>query len=82
MTSAPSAQIYSFTIVRTAAAGFVDRAPYCVAILQTPEGSRVTAMVEGYEEGMGIEVGQSVQARPDPETGAARYRFRAQRGTG
>ena len=44
------AKIYSYSILRSAAEAFVDRLPYCSAILELDDGSRVAALLDGYDD--------------------------------
>lgn len=56
-----NAKIYSYSILRSAADAFVDRLPYCSAILEFEDGKRVPALVDGYVDGMAVEIGMEVQ---------------------
>lgn len=55
-----SAKIYSFAILRSATDAFADKVPYCCALLELEDGSRISALLEGYYDGMAVSIGQTV----------------------
>ena len=75
MSSTDSARIYSYTIIRSATAQFADRVPYCVAVLELPDGSHVSALVEGFTDGMAIQIGQPVRTIPDSDAPGVSFAF-------
>lgn len=53
--------IYTYTIVYSSTAAFADKTPYCTAILESSDGTRFPALVEGYREGDPVYIGQTVR---------------------
>jgi uncharacterized OB-fold protein len=53
-------KIYSFTVVYSASEDFKDKTPYLIALVE--EGSeKVLAMLDGYQEGMPVQIGDPVE---------------------
>ncbi|MCL2368295.1 MAG: OB-fold domain-containing protein, partial [Oscillospiraceae bacterium] len=63
------ANIYSYTVIRSTTEAFVPKLPYVVALLEDEGGRRFTAFVEGYEEGMALQIGQTVAFSHEDEAG-------------
>lgn len=60
-------KIFTYTIVRKSTEAFSDRVPYCTAILELGDGSRTSALLNGYHEGMDISIGMCVTPCGTPE---------------
>lgn len=56
------AKIFTYSILRSSTEAFADRLPYCSAILELEDGSHVAALLDGYIDGMTVEVGMEVKA--------------------
>ena len=61
------AKIFTYSILRSSTEAFADRLPYCSAILELEDGSHVAALVDGYVDGMTVEIGMEVEAVESPE---------------
>ena len=55
------AKIFTYSILRSSTEAFADRLPYCSAILELEDGSHVAALVDGYVDGMTVEIGMEVK---------------------
>ena len=55
------AKIYTYSILRSSTEAFADRLPYCSAILELEDGSHVAALLDGYVDGMTVEIGMEVK---------------------
>lgn len=53
--------IYTYSIVRSAIENFTDKCPYCAAILEGPDGNRFPVLLDGYQDGMNVTIGQTVK---------------------
>ena len=62
---ASTATIHTYTVIRVAPPEYAERAPYCVAVLESPEGSLFTAWGDGYQDGMQVSIGQVVDRVED-----------------
>lgn len=67
------ATIYSFSIVRSSTPEFAERVPYCSAILENESGERFAALLDGYTDGMDVQVGQEVRETGTSPDGKALY---------
>ncbi|SMC60363.1 OB-fold domain-containing protein [Papillibacter cinnamivorans] len=67
------ATIYTYSVVYSASEQFRDKTPYVTAILESGNGERFPAFLEGYEEGRVIRVGQPVWLCGTNEKGEAVY---------
>lgn len=56
------AKIFTYSILRSSTEAFADRLPYCSAILELEDGSHVAALLDGYVDGMTVEIGMEVKA--------------------
>ena len=54
--------IYTYTVIRVPTDEFKEMAPYMMAILEDGNGERFMARVEGYVDGMDIQIGRKVTA--------------------
>lgn len=66
-------KIYTYSILYSTTEAFADRLPYVTAILEQEDGSRFAALLEGYESGMEIGIGQEVKCIAGDSAGEARY---------
>ena len=55
------AKIFTYSILRSSTEAFADRLPYCSAILEMEDGSHVAALLDGYVDGMTVEIGMEVK---------------------
>ena len=55
------AKIFTYSILRSSTEAFADRLPYCSAILELEDGRRVAALLDGYVDGMTVEIGMEVK---------------------
>jgi uncharacterized OB-fold protein len=53
------ATIYTYTVIRSSTIDFKDKTPYVAGIVESEEG-KIAALIEGYQEGMPISIGQTV----------------------
>ncbi len=72
---AKKAKIYTYSIINSASADFVDKVPYVVAILEDPAGKKFASFIEGYKEGLNVEIGMDVELVKEDEAGRAIYKF-------
>jgi uncharacterized OB-fold protein len=56
-----SPKIYSYTILHSAAVEFASRTPYVCAIIEDEDGKRTSCILDGWKEGMPVEVGMPVK---------------------
>ena len=68
------AQIYTYSVIRSAAKDFVDKVPYVVAVIEE-NGQKFSTRIEGYEESMAIDINQEVYYSHDDELGNRIYNF-------
>lgn len=69
------AKIYTYSVINSASADFVDQVPYVVAILEDSEGQKFASFVEGYTVGMDVEIGMEVEFSKEDPVGKAIYKF-------
>ena len=69
------ANIYSYTVIRSTTEAFVPKLPYVVALLEDENAQRFTAFVEGYTEGMELQIGQAVNFSHEDEAGRKVFKF-------
>ncbi|MHC1760033.1 MAG: OB-fold domain-containing protein [Negativicutes bacterium] len=62
-------QIYSFSIVFSSTEALKDKTPYLAAIVEKPDGKKVSAMVEGYSPDVNVVIGSKVEIHNDPSGG-------------
>ncbi|RME84731.1 MAG: Zn-ribbon domain-containing OB-fold protein [Planctomycetota bacterium] len=74
-------KVLTYTIIHTPPSPFVDEAPYCLAIVETPEGARLTCQIVDidFEE---VKVGMDVdlefrKIQTDGEKGVLCYGYKA-----
>lgn len=68
-----TAKIYTYTILRSSTPAFIDKIPYCSSILESDDGSRFAALLDGYVDGMSIEIGRVVKKIGNDEKGNPVY---------
>ena len=68
------AKIYSYTVVCSSMGEFADKVPYVIALLEVGD-KKITAMINGYHDGMKVAVGQKVQYVTERETGEYLFQF-------
>lgn len=66
--------IYSYSVVRSGPAGFQDRTPYLLALIEDGTGVRM-AQVEGYRDGAEIVIGAPVEFVAEDGKGNPVYRL-------
>lgn len=69
------AQIYTYSIINSAAAEFADKVPYVVALLENEADGRFAAFIKGYKPEMQITIGQEVEFAEKDQTGKEVYTF-------
>ncbi|WP_123053898.1 OB-fold domain-containing protein [Clostridium sp. JN-1] len=69
------AKIYTYTVINSASADFVDKVPYVVAILEDAAGTRFPSYVEGYKEGMDVSIGMDVEFLKEDKLENKIYKF-------
>lgn len=69
-----AANIYTYTVIFSAAEDFKDKTPYAVAILDNGS-QKFAAFIDGYKEGMQIKVGMEVGYSHEDEKGNVVYKF-------
>ncbi len=67
-------KIYSYTILHSSSEDFQDRTPYLIAILENDKGERVAGIVEGYSDGVTVEINMPVTSEIE-EDGTAVYKL-------
>ena len=70
-----TANIYSYTVIRSSTEAFTSKLPYVVAVLENETGTRFTAFIEGYQDGMDIEIGRTVKFLNEDMAGRKIYTF-------
>ena len=68
-------KLYTFSIVRNTFPEFSDKLPYVVGIVEREDGSRVAAYIEGYQEGMQIQIGMPMEPAGTQINGLEVFRF-------
>jgi uncharacterized OB-fold protein len=53
--------VYTYSIIYTTFPAFTEKAPYISALLQREDGTRFPSLVEGYQEGKEVRIGQEIQ---------------------
>lgn len=53
-------KIYTYSLLLSASEDFKDRVPYVCAILERSNGERFASLLDGYQDGTTIEIGQRV----------------------
>ena len=69
------AKIYTYTVINSASADFVDKVPYVVAILEDANDTKFPSYVEGYKEGMDVAIGMDVEFLKEDKLGNQIYKF-------
>lgn len=66
-------KIYTYSILYSTTEAFTAKLPYVTAILEAEDGSRFASLLEGYQSGMQVKIGQEVTYIADGLNGTARY---------
>jgi len=72
---AKKAKIYTYSIINSTSADFVDKVPYVVAILEDAAGQKFASFIDGYKQGMDVAIGMEVEFAKEDPTGKAIYKF-------
>lgn len=67
------ATIYTYSVVYSSSEQFKDKTPYVTAILESGNGERFPAFLEGYDEGQEIWIGQTVWLKKADDKGGGIY---------
>jgi uncharacterized OB-fold protein len=59
-----SPKIYSYTILCSAAVEFAARTPFVCAVIEDADGKRASCILEGWKEGVPVQIGMSVKEIP------------------
>lgn len=70
-----NARIYSYTIVYSSTEALKDKTPYLAAIVEKPDGEKVSAMVEGYTPEAKVAIGSEVAFSRQGDGGASIYKL-------
>lgn len=70
-----TAKIYTYTVVRAPAKAFAEKAPFAIGVLENDGEPKFSAFIEGYKDGMEINVGDIVYFSHTDEKGRAIYKF-------
>lgn len=68
-------KIYTYSVIYSAAEAFKEKTPYVIAIIEADGTPRHMAQIEGYREGMPIEIGMSVELSGEDKAGNRIYKF-------
>ena len=68
-------RIYSYTIVYSSTEAMKDKTPYIVAIVEKPDGEKVSALVEGYTPQAKVAIGNEVAFCRQGAGGSSVYRL-------
>lgn len=66
-------KIYSYSVVYSTFPAFVDKVPYVSAILERPDGTKFSCLLEGYQEGMEVGIDQTVHYLGTNDQGQEKY---------
>lgn len=66
--------IYTYTIVYSAAEAFKDKTPYVVALVEE-EGRRASTLLEGYDGSQEVSIGMEVEFVREDVAGSPVYRL-------
>ena len=66
-------KIYTYSILHSTSEEFKDRVPYVCAILERSNGERFASLLDGYADGMKVDIGQVVRATGQDATGKPTY---------
>lgn len=67
--------IYSYSVIYSAAEAFKEKAPYVIALIEAEGIPRHMAQIEGYREGMAIEIGMKAELAGKDGSGNRVYKF-------
>lgn len=68
-------KIYSFTIVYSSTEAMKDKTPYLVAIVEKPDGEKISALVEGYRPEAKVQIGSKVAFSRQAAGGSSIYKL-------
>ncbi len=68
-------KIYTYTIVYSAAEAFKDEVPYALALVDEDGGERRLARIQGYREGVKIDIGMPVESAEQDRYNNLTYRL-------
>ena len=66
--------IFTYSVIRSGAAGFQERIPYLLALVEENRQVRMT-QVEGYRDGSEVRIGEEVEFVAEDGKGNPVYRF-------
>ena len=66
-------KIYTYSILHSTSEEFKDRVPYVCAILERSNGERFASLLDGYKDGVKVDIGQVVRATGQDATGKTTY---------
>lgn len=66
-------KIYSYSVLHSSTVDFAEKTPYIVAIVEDETGARQSAFVEGWREGIQIQIGGALIWAGEDEAGRARF---------
>jgi uncharacterized OB-fold protein len=66
-------KIYTYSILFSSSQEFKDKVPYVAAILERADGERFASLLDGYKDGVSIEIGQEVHAAGKDAAGQTTY---------
>ena len=66
-------KIYTYSILHSTSEEFKDRVPYVCAILERSNGERFASLLDGYKDGVKVDIGQVVRATGQDSTGKTTY---------
>ncbi len=65
--------IYTYSILYSTFPAFTDKLPYVSAILEREDGTKFPSLLEGFNEGMEVEIGQEAKFLGMDENGQEIY---------
>ncbi|MTI17741.1 OB-fold domain-containing protein [Rhodobacteraceae bacterium RKSG542] len=65
--------LYTYSVVYSSTEDFKDKTPYLTAILEDENGDRFASLVEGYEDGCDVCVGQEIKRIGEDANGKVIY---------
>lgn len=70
-----TAEIYTWTVINSSTEAFKAKIPYLAAIVAKPDGTRVAALVDGWSQGVPIDIGTPVTHVGEDALGNPIYRL-------
>jgi len=71
---AEKAKVYTYTVINSASEEFKDKVPYVVAVLENKNG-RFASFIEGYKDGINVDIGMEVEFSRFDEAQNPIYKF-------